>query len=439
MIHWQTVLLDERPDQVGLRWPPSWTAGNDYVHRTGPVLMRSSRGREYLTSDVVYVDLDSLVSLIPANQKSPLYGRPSYVVKRLHPLDPHNRAFSLSITFQIRANPEFRVIRSPRQLPSSNGTEGPVASGYGIAQWVSDLKILFRPGQQICSLYELGSVLGSHLRRATQGAVEPNSGEKFSAVGHAVLLSARMYYMGEPSREPDLVVDKPPGIHGRPFVAMANSNGSSVARRRLRTYVLRTFAEIDVANYIYGHLSKHDSQSNWQTRRGMIAVNYLSRSAPYGISGEVGRRMWQLSVSRRGARVGEMRRIARDRLTPLLAPVTSDGQAGSVVVVENNYTFNGPVGAAGTNAMGLLMISGSQVDASQLAQELERLSKYLSDRDPEDSDAPVLTEAAHDAQAGNSAGAVSKLRRVSRRALSAANDLALAVAGAVIAHAIGMA
>ncbi len=438
MIHWQTVLLDERPDQAGLRWPPSWVAGNDYVHRTGPVLMRSSRGREYLTSDVVYVDLDSLISLMPANQKSPLYGRPSYVAKRLHPLDPYNRAFSLSITFQIAANPEFRVIRSLQQLPSTNGAEGPVVSGHEIAQWVSDLKVFFRPGQQICSLYELGSALGSHLRRATQGAVEPNSGEKFSAVGHAVLLSARMYFMGEPSREPDLVVDKPPGIHGRPFVAMANSNGSSAARRRLRTYALRTFAEIDVANYIYGHLSKPDSQSNWQNRRGMIAVDYLSRSAPYGLSGEAGRKMWQLSVSRRGARIGDMRRIARDRLAPLLSPVTLGEQAGSVVIVENSYTFNGPVGAAGTNARGLLMISGSQVDASQLAQELERLSKYLSDRDPEDSDVPVLTEAAHDAREGNSAGAGSKLRRVSRQALSAANDLALAVAGAVIAHAIGV-
>jgi Tfp pilus assembly protein PilF len=114
-------------------------------------------------------------------------------------------------------------------------------------------------------------------------------------------------------------------------------------------------------------------------------------------------------------------------------------QAGSVVVVENNnYTFNGPVGAAGTNARGLLIIGGSQVDASQLAQELERLSKYLSDRDPEDSDASALAEAARDAREGNSAGADSKLRRVSRRALSAANDLALAVAGAVIAHSIGV-
>jgi hypothetical protein len=410
--------------------------------------MRSPRGREYLTSDVVYVDLDSLISLIPANQKSPLHGRPSYVAKRLHPLDPHNRAFSLSITFRIRANPEFRVIRSPQHLPSTNGAEGPVVSGYEIAQWISGLKILFRPGQQICSLYELGSVLGSHLRRATQGAVEHNSGEKFSAVGHAVLLSARMYYMEEPSRQPDLVVDKPPGIHGRPFVAMANSNGSSVARRRLRTYALRTFAEIDVANYIYGHLSQHDSQGNWQSRRGMIAVDYLSRSAPYGISGEAGRKMWQLSVSRRGARVGEMRRIARDRLTPLLTPVASGEQAGSVVIMENSFTFNGPVGAAGTfngpvgaagtNVGGPLIISGSHVDASQLTQELERLSRYLSDRDPEDSDVPVLAEAAHEAREGNSAGAGSKLRRVSRRALSAANDLALAVAGAVIAHAIGV-
>ena len=440
MIYWQTVLIDERPDQEGLRWPPSWAAGNDYVHRTGPVLLRGSRGREYLTSDVVYADLSNLISLVPMNKESPLDSRPSYAAKRLYPLDPNNRVFSFTITFQIPANPEFRVLRYMEKLPSSNIVDGPAVAGYDVAQWTAGLQLLFRPTGRIYPLYELGSALGSHLRRATQGSAAPHSEERFSAIGNAVLLTARMYFMGEPSRQPDLVVDKPPGIHGRPFVGMSNSSGSSGARRRLRTYALRTFAEIDVANYIYGHLRKNDAKEDWLSERGRIAIDYLSRPTPYGLSGEAGRTMWQLSVSRRGAKVGEMRWVARHRLAPLLAPTSSDWSAGSrVVVVENNYTFNGPVGAAGTNASGILMIGGTQIDALQLARELERLSKYLSDRNSDDLDSGVLSEAAHDAQQGNLATASSRLRRVSGKALAAANDLALAVAGAVIAHSIGLA
>ena len=50
-----------------------------------------------------------------------------------------------------------------------------------------------------------------------------------------------------------------------------------------------------------------------------------------------------------------------------------------------------------------------------------------------------VREAAQDAQQGNLEAAGSKLRRVSQRALAAANDLALAVAGTVIAHATGLA
>lgn len=400
--------------------------------------MRSSHGKEYLTSDVVYADLGRIISLIPTNKKSPLGSRPAYVAKRLYPLDPFDRVFSLTITLQLPSNPEFRVLRNMGQLPSTNGATGPRVAGFDMAQWATNLQVLFRPNGQIYSLYEFGSALGNHLRCATQGSAEPHSGEKFSAIGNAVLLSTRMYFMGELSREPDLVVDKPPGIHGRPFVAISNSNGSSGARRRLRTYALRTFAEIDVANYIYGHLGRN-TEADWLSERARIAVDYLSRPTPYGLSGEAGRRMWQLSVSRTGAKVGQMRKIARHRLTPLLAPVSPGWSAGSIVVMENNYTFNGPVGAAGTNASGILMIGGSQIDATRLAQELERLSKYLSDRDSDDSDARVLTEAAQDAQRGNLAAADSKLRRVSRRALAAANDLALAVAGAVIAHSIGLA
>lgn len=163
---------------------------------------------------------------------------------------------------------------------------------------------IFNPKCQFVPLYALGDLIGSHLRRVTQGSAEAAFGDKFSAIGNAILLATTMYFMAEPSRGPDLVVDKPPSIRGRPFVALANSKGSSANRRRLRTYALRTFAEIHIANYLYGHYRDREPElPEWVKTRAEIAVEYLSRLAPYGLSGEAGRRMWQLSVSRSGAKV----------------------------------------------------------------------------------------------------------------------------------------
>jgi hypothetical protein len=440
MIYWQTVLIDERPDQQGLRWPPSWAAGADYVHRSGPVLMRGTRGREYLTSDVVYTDLANVMSLVPTNDNSPFGSRPSHVVKRLYPLDPYNRSFAFSVVLRIPSDPEFQIWRYMENLPAASEAIGCTVKAEEIAKWVTQLKILFNPRKQIYCLYEVGDALGAHLRLATQGGAKVVAGEKFSAIGNAILFSTGMCFVSEPSRGPDLVVDKPPGVRGRPFVALASSKGSFAARRRLRTYALRTFAEIDIANYLYGHFTRHHDQlPEWFNVRAAIAVDYLSRVAPYGLSGEAGRRMWQLSVSRSGAKVGPMRRLARDRLSSVLAPTNPGRSAGNIIVMGDNYTFHGPVAAAGRNAQGILTIGGSPVDATQLARELQRLSEYLQDHDADGPDARLLAEAAHEAEQGDVDAAHGKLRRISRRALKAANDLTLAVAGAVIAHAIGLA
>jgi hypothetical protein len=439
LIYWQTVLIDERPNQHGLRWPPSWNPGTDYIHRVGPIMMRGWRGREYLTSDVVYADLANVISVRPTNNKSPLYGRPSHVAKRLYPLDPYNRSFAFTLTFHLHSEPNFIVEPRMQSLPSTDNLWSRPVRAEDIAHWVSKLQLVFVPRKQVYGLHEIGSVLGSHLRRATQGDVDVNLTEKFSAVGNSVLLSARMYFSSGQPGKPDLVADKPPGIPGRPFVAISNSAASFVTRRRMRTYALRTFAEISVANYLHGHLARRgDEMPDWISRRGQAALSYLSRPAPYGLSGETGRQMWLLSVSRPGAKVGQMQKLARERLADVLAPANSEQTTHRVIVMGDNYTFNAPVGAAGRYSHGVGTVGLSQAEASRLAHELVELSRYLSSRNPQDPDAAALADAAAAAQKGDLGAIDGKLKRVSRTVIGKANDLALAVAGAVIAHAIGL-
>jgi len=440
LIYWQTVLIDERTDRNGLRWPPSWAAGKDYIHRTGPVLMRSPHGQEYLTTDVVYADLENIMSIAPTNKSSPLHSRPSHIAKRLYPLDPHNRSFSFTVTFQIPALPEFLIQSKMKHLPQASNSTGLNVAAEDIAMWVADLQVVFRPQGQTFPLYKLGEALGSHLRQATLGNTRPAVGEGLTAVGNSILLSAKLSHYEKGPGSPDLVVDRPPGVHGRPFIAICNTNGSSTARRRLRTYSLRTFAEIEIADYLYGHFkSPKIDEPGWLNQRARISVDYLSRSSPYGLSGEEGRKMWQLTVSRPGITTSMMRRLAHHRLSTLLPPVDPAWPTGSIVIMENNYTFNGPVGAAGTNAHGILVVGGSQINAAQLAKELQQLSSYLLSHDSEDLDGQALAAAAQEAEHGDLVAADSRLRRISQKALTAANDLALAVAGAVIAHSIGMA
>ena len=402
--------------------------------------MRSPRGQEYLTTDVVYADLKKIVSIAPTNESSPLRSRPSHIAKRLYPLDPYNRAFSLTVTFQIPAIPEFLIRSRMNRLPQASNSVGPNVPAEDIAMWVADLQVAFRPQGQTFSLYKIGDAVGSYLRQVTQGNAKAAVGEGFTAVGNSILLSAKLSpYERGPDR-PDLVVDKPPGVHGRPFVAICNSDGSSTARRRLRTYSLRTFAEIEIADYLYGHFkSPRIGEPGWLNERARISVDYLSRPSPYGLSGEEGRKMWQLTISRPGTTASMMRRLAHHRLSSLLPPVDPAWPTGSIVIMENSYTFNGPVGAAGTNARGILMVGGSQINAMQLAKELQQLSSYLLSHDSEDLDGQVLAAAAREAERGDLVEADSRLRRISQKALKAANDLALAVAGAVIAHSIGMA
>lgn len=430
MIFWQTVLIDERVDRRELRWPPAWVAGRDYLHRAGPVRLRGSRGREYIASDVVYADLANLLSVAPKNRESPLRGRPSQVVKRLHPLDTDNRTFALTVAFRIKADPRLFLFAQEDEPPR-------IAEAFG--RWVSALKVTLGPTGQTHPLHDLGAAVGTHVGHATQGRATPRPGERVSSVGNAMFLTAKIHWFGFGERTPEVVLDKPPGVRGGPFIATATSNGSAVARRRLRTYVLRTLAEVDIANHLAGRLAAQGTEhASWIDSRARTAIDFLSRPAPYGYSGEHLRRIWQISISRQGVKVGAVRRIAAERLSSLLASSTPERSGDNILIVSDNYTFNGPVGAAGRHAQGIININGTNVDHSALVRELNELSDLLRQRDADDTDAVVVAEAAQDLQEGKTDSAEGKLRRLSRRTLSVARDLALGVAAAAIAHSTGM-
>jgi hypothetical protein len=423
MIFWQTVLVDERVDRRGLRWPPAWVAGRDYLHRAGPVRLRGSRGREYITSDAVYADLANLLSVAPKNRESPLTGRPSQVVKRLHPLDTNNRTFALTVGFRIKADPRYLFVSTTDELPT-------VVAAFG--RWTSELNVGLAPTGQTYPMSDLGAAVGAHIADATQGRAARRPGERVVPVGNAVFLATKMRWFGDSQHTPELVLDKPPGIRGQPFLALASSEGPPVTRRRLRTYALRTLAEVDIAHYLARRLATEGADhAPWIDSRAQAVTDFLSRPAPYGYSGEQLRRIWQTSISRHGFKAGAMRRLAVERLSSLMVSSKPDSSAANVFVMSDNYTFNAPVGAAGRGARGTVNINA-------LARELQELSVRLRERDADDADATVIAEAAQDVEQGNGDSAEGKLRRLSRRTLTTARDLTLGVASAAIAHALGV-
>ncbi|MEU8816731.1 hypothetical protein [Actinoplanes sp. NPDC048796] len=429
MLFWQSVLIDERADRRGLRWPPAWVAGRDYLHRCGPVRLRASRGRDYLSSDVVYADLANMLSVAPRNRESPLKGRPAQVVKRLHPLDADNRTFALTVAFRLHADPWLAF--SPTNEPPW------VMQAYG--RWAAGLKITLNPTGQTHHLHELGAAVGTHVGQATRGTAKPRPGERISPAGNAMFLSARIDWFGFGERTPEVVLDKPPEVRGRPFIALTEARGTAAARRRLRTYVLRTLAEVDIANHLAGRLAAQPADSPaWMESRARGALDFLSRPAPYGFPADRQRRIWQMSISRHGVKAGAMRRLAVERLSSLLASSAPERSGAKFVFMSDNYTFNGPVGAAGRHAQGVVNVNGTTVDHSALVRELTTLSDLLRRRDVDDADAAVVADAAQDLQEGRTGSAEGKLRRLSRHTLSVAKELALGVAVAAITHSTGL-
>jgi hypothetical protein len=449
MVYWQSVLLDVRTDRAGLRWPGSWQPGRDYLHRTGPVGQRHRRGVEYLTNDTVYVDMTKMITFRPENRQSPMGGRPCNVVKRLYPLDPQNRAFALSIAFRLAGvAPEFVVdsrkpTRSPDAIvplyfPDSDEVLELKCSASYFGQWCADLNMRVRGVNELVPLRDVGERIAGHLTAVTGGT---RDGQGVRVIGHSLYLRASL--IGESGvADPDLVVDQPPEVAGRPFVAVAGRQSPASLERRLRTFALRTFAEVQMANYLYGVLGRDAEQmGGWIGSRAATAVEYLSRPTPHGYDGEIARKVWQLSVSRRGQSFGRLKATARDRLATMIGPRTNQDSPGNVTFVTQNFgdSYNvGQAGAVGPNSQGnLVNVGGTRFDLGKLGAELTQLSQSLRAEHPDDAD--ILEEAAQDAANGDAQAVEGKLKRLSRRVAQFALDLGLAIAGAAIAHAGGLA
>jgi len=448
MIFWQTVLVDEREDRSSLRWPRSWQPNRDYLHRTGPIRQRSLRGSEYLTNDVAYVDLARLISLSPANPPSPVGGRPANVVKRLYPLDPQNRTFALSIVLDLRRVFPFFEIESvkPTQLPEAEidgwtsdwfdyRDETQIVSGADIARWCGELAMRLRGHDDVVRLSGLGDVLATHLAEATSRGVRADEGNgNVRAIGHAAYVQTTLNFGPSYSHTPDLIIDQPPDLPGRPLVGMAHLNSPASLERRLRTYALRTFAEVEIGMYLLAIESESGSRP-WTVARADAALAFLSRESPHAQDGEVGRRIWQMSVRRAGASFGGLKSTTRDRLQRALTVSASPYSAGNVVVMGDVYNV-AQAGAVGKAAQGTIVnLSGSSVDLAQLYAELLLVRNQL---EPDDDDVPILTEAIAAAKKKDAVAVEGKLKRLSKRSASIAKDLGVAVAAAAITQATGL-
>jgi hypothetical protein len=442
MLYWQTVLVDTRLQGSGRRWPPAWRPERDFIHLTGPVRSRGHRGSSYLTNDVVYADLGRTLSLRPSNLASPLGPRASSVIKRLYPLDSTNRAFVLSIVFSLASFEGFDIESiKPKGLPYATmlGSDGwGEVSAESIASWCSDLTFNMRSDKEPVALALLGTKLAEHLTAVTAIASEAEQG-KIRPVGNALYLQSDLRFEPNYRTRPDLIIDRPPSIKGRPFVAIAALQAPRSLERRLRIFTLRTFAEVDLANYLNGVFGRDDDEAPpWTRNRGLAALEYLERDSPYAFSGDVTRRVWQLSVARPGAGLGTVKKLARDRLAEHLR-VNRSGYSNDNIIVMGDIYHVGQAGAVGPNARsGDVNFYGTVINMTQLKAELEYLESQIESHSPTDPDLSDVRAAIAAASGDDQAVLESRLKRLSKRVISLVTDLGLAVAGAAIARAAGI-
>lgn len=441
MVFWQTVLLDEREDRSTLRWPWAWLPNHDYLHRTGPIRQRSLRGREFLSSDVAFVDLARLISLRTDNPPPPTGGSPGPIVKRLYPLDPHSRTLAMSIAMNLPGFNSFFEIDTvkPNRLPPAviwRPSEHSLfeVDTIDLVRWCSDLSMRVRGMAEAVPLTRLGSLVARHLEEVTGG----ESTGSVIPVGHAVYIQTNyrnvaMRAVHAPdAHAPDLIVDQPPELVGTPFVGLANRTRPSNRERRLRTYTLRTFAEVQIGTTLLPKLG--DGTQPWARQCCEDSLAFLSRDAPYAQNGEMGRRVWQMSVRRTNSTFGAVKTLTRERLEGALARSSDTYSTGNVVVMGDVYNV-GQAGAVGRKSRGeIVNLGGSMVDLRQLQAELELVRTHTDD----DDDVRVLTKAILAARAEDAPAVGHWLKKLSQRSLAIARDLGVAVAAAAITSATGL-
>src|SRR5712691_479997 len=442
MCYWQTVLIDARPQKAIRRWPSAWRPEHDFIHLTGPVRSRSRSGSSYLTNDVVYADLRRTFSLCPNNPSSPLGPRASSVVKRLYPLDSANRAFALSIIFRLAWFEGFDVESiKPAYLPSASIADGEgwrQVSGESVAAWCSALRFSMRPDKESVTLAQLGGKIAEHLTAATGMPGESGQG-RIQAIGNALYLQSDLYFSPSYRTRPDLMIDRPRSVKGRPFTAIAAIQSPRSLERRLRLFTLRTFAEVDIANYLTSVYGQRDSQLPlWAKVRGLAALEYLERDSLYALSGDVARRVWHLSVARPGAGLGTAKKLAHDRLAEQLRDSHSGYSSDNMLVKGDNYNV-GQAGAVGPNARSAdVNFHGTIINTTQLKVELEYLESQIERRNPTDRDLADVRAAIDAVGEEDQAELEGRLKRLSKSVMAMVSDLGLAVAGAAIARAVGI-
>jgi hypothetical protein len=441
LVFWQSVLADARPEGTPRHWPAGWRPARDFVRGAGPVQARAKAGSDYLTSETAFADLSNTVAFEPDNVNSPLGTRPTGLSKRLYPLDSMNRTFALSVAFRVSAGHcgplRIESVR-PATLPAiplSRGGEDGCIPAHEFVTWVASLR--FRLRGQPSTLSALASVVAAHLADHTSSDGSPAG---LTVLGHALYVQHALQFVPEPDAGPGLIVEQVGSIPGRPYIMIADDHVSGGLQRSARVFMLRTVAEIEIANWLTTLEYGGARLDRWARERQKDALRFLQRKNPHGYSGAVARRLWYLSVLGNGERFGQAKKLAQSRLADRLASYRPEAFPDrSVFIMGDTYNIRhaeavGP-GAHVTNTV--LNLLGLTVDGDRLASELRLLQGVLY-RHGRPEEARALEGVITATQAADAQLLESRLKRVSRIALQAARDLGVDLAAAVIERVTGL-
>jgi len=422
-IFWHGILLDDRPATADRRWP-TWTPDRGFLHRTGRVAFRNGGGHDVLVGERPFIELRNSLKLEPSSNSAPISGKVADLVRRFYPLDRDNRAFALSVSFALRPHQfwdcEIDSVKldSPPVFETWNPPYSPnLTTCEDLAAWVVDLRFKLRG--RLVLLGNLGTSMARHLGEVTGDAAGP----PLQSLGSALWFDTSLRFAPDFRANPSCVVTRADAVRRRPWLFTANRFPSR-PQRRLRLYLLRSFAEAEIARFILDQFPEHDERPDWAGRRLHQSLALLERHRPYGESPDALKRLYYQSIGGADRSFGAHRQEILSRLKIELTPLRGYS-ASTIAFGDDVYDVLAELDPKrhpyGANA--------------QLVAELQCLRDRLAD-DPASADA--LEKAIDAARAGDERETKSRLRRVSREVLRTARELGTEVAAAAISKSLGI-
>jgi hypothetical protein len=97
---------------------------------------------------------------------------------------------------------------------------------------------------------DAADALGEHLMAATTPAHGATTEGGFRTLAHAVFIRESISFRPNYRVHPDAIIDRPSHVRGRPYVIVGGAITSRRSDRRFRIFLLRSVAEIEIANYL---------------------------------------------------------------------------------------------------------------------------------------------------------------------------------------------